>query len=165
MAYIFQDWKVNSEDKKGRLVLFFFRIASIGARNKFLYILLIPYQIFYKVFVEWILGVEIPYKTKIGSRLIIYHGQSLVVNPGTIIGDDCTLRQSTTIGNKQLFDGNYSIAPIIGNNVDIGSNVCIIGPIIIGNNVKIGAGSVVVKDVPTNCIVAGNPAKIIRYLI
>jgi putative colanic acid biosynthesis acetyltransferase WcaB len=46
--------------------------------------------------------------------------------------------------------------------VDIGSNVCIIGEIIIGNNVKIGAGSVVVNNIPDNCIVVGNPAKIIR---
>lgn len=37
------------------------------------------------------------------------------------------------------------------------------GGISIGNNVDIGAGSVVLKDVPSNCVVAGNPAKVIRY--
>lgn len=52
----------------------------------------------------------------------------------------------------------------IGNNVSIGCNVCIIGSIRIGNNVKIGAGSVVIKDVPDNCVIAGNPAKVIKYL-
>ena len=41
----------------------------------------------------------------------------------------------------------------------------IIGPVHIGDNVIIGAGSVVVKDVPSNCVVAGNPAKVIRTLI
>ena len=55
-------------------------------------------------------------------------------------------------------------APTIGNNVNIGSNVCIIGGILIGNNVVIGAGSIVVKDIPDNVVVAGNPAKIIRYI-
>lgn len=40
----------------------------------------------------------------------------------------------------------------------------IIGKINIGSNVKIGAGSVVVKDVPDNCVVAGNPARIIKTL-
>jgi acetyltransferase-like isoleucine patch superfamily enzyme len=40
----------------------------------------------------------------------------------------------------------------------------IIGDINIGNNVVVGAGAVVVKDVPDNCIVAGNPARIIKYL-
>lgn len=38
----------------------------------------------------------------------------------------------------------------------------IIGPVRIGNNVEIGANSVVVKDVPDNCVVAGVPARILR---
>lgn len=54
--------------------------------------------------------------------------------------------------------------PIIGDNVFLGANVTIIGGVRIGNNVEVGAGSVVVKDVPDNCVVAGNPAKIIKYL-
>ena len=53
---------------------------------------------------------------------------------------------------------------MIGNNVSVGCNVCIIGGIRIGNNVTIGAGSVVVNDVPDNCIIAGNPAEIIRRI-
>jgi len=48
-------------------------------------------------------------------------------------------------------------SPIIGNNVNIGSNSCIIGHVTIGDNVIIGAGSIVVKDVPSNVVVAGNP--------
>lgn len=53
---------------------------------------------------------------------------------------------------------------MIGDNVSLGANVTIIGNIHIGNNVVIGVGSVVVKDVPDNCVVAGNPAKVIKYL-
>ena len=48
--------------------------------------------------------------------------------------------------------------------MNIGSNTCIIGEVTIGDNVIIGAGSVVVKDVPSNVVVAGNPARIIRHL-
>lgn len=48
--------------------------------------------------------------------------------------------------------------------MSLGANVNIIGDIKIGDNVIIGAGSVVVRDVPDNCVVAGNPAKIIKYL-
>lgn len=55
-------------------------------------------------------------------------------------------------------------APTIGDNVNIGSNTCIIGGVSIGDNVVIGAGSVVVKDVPSNVVIAGNPARIIRQL-
>ena len=48
--------------------------------------------------------------------------------------------------------------------MEIGANSVIIGDIKIGNNSIIAAGSIVLKDVPTNVIVAGNPAKIVKYL-
>ena len=76
------------------------------------------------------------------------------------IGKNFSFRHNTTIGNK--FEGYNDLVPSIGDNVTVGANVCIIGNIKIGNNVIIGAGCVVVKDVPDNCIVVGNPAKIIK---
>ena len=160
-GYIFQDWDVNSKNFKARIIVVSFRLAQLATYNKIFSILLIPYIIFYRIVIELILGTEIPYRTKIGKNLRVYHGYSLVINPDTIIGENCALRHCTTIGNKQLKDGTFSKSPIIGNNADIGSNVCIIGPITIGNNVKIGSGSVVVKDVPSDCVVVGNPARII----
>ena len=49
----------------------------------------------------------------------------------------------------------------VGDDVRIGSNSTIL-PVNIGNRSIIGAGAVVIKDVPDNCVVAGNPAKIIK---
>lgn len=138
-----------------------FRIAHLATYNRLLFLIMIPYLIIYRVFVEWILGIELPYKLAIGKGLALHHGQSLVVNDRTIIGENCRIRHNTTIGNKQNHDGSYSGCPVIGNNVDIGANVCIIGEISIGNNVKIGAGSVVVKSIPPNSIVVGNPARVL----
>lgn len=158
---IFQDWNKNKSNPKGKLIMVSFRICALATRSKLLFVLSVPILILYRLCIEWILGVEIPYKTKIGPGLTLYHGQALVINDGTIIGRNCTIRHSTTIGNKLLSNGLYSNSPIIGNNVDIGSNVCIIGPIRIGDNVKIGAGSVVTKDIPSDVIVVGNPARII----
>jgi putative colanic acid biosynthesis acetyltransferase WcaB len=109
-----------------------------------------------------VLGIELPRKTTVGEGLSLYHGQALVVNKGTIIGNNCVLRNSTTIGHKKLADGTFSACPRIGNNVDIGANVCIIGDISIGDNVIIGAGSVVTKDVPADCVVVGNPARVLE---
>lgn len=50
----------------------------------------------------------------------------------------------------------------IGDNCYIGTGATILGPVRIGDNVTIGAGAVVTKDIPSNVVVAGNPAKIIN---
>ena len=52
----------------------------------------------------------------------------------------------------------------IGNNVWIGANCCILPNVHIGDNCVIGAGSVVTKDIPSNSVAAGNPAKVIKKI-
>ena len=100
---------------------------------------------------------QISYTSKIGRGMLIAHPYSTIINAEKI-GDNFSCIHCTTLGDK---DGGR---PMLGNNVMLGANVTIIGPVHIGNNVTIGAGSVVVKDVPDNCVVAGNPAKIIRRI-
>ena len=51
----------------------------------------------------------------------------------------------------------------VGDNCYVGTGATILGPIRIGNNVTIAAGAVVTKDVPDNVVVAGVPAKIVKY--
>ncbi len=160
-AYLFQDWKSNRKNIKGRLVLFLFRLAQIINRSMVSKIIFFPYLVFYQFFVEWVLGIEMPRKLTAGKGLIIYHGQALVVNQGAVIGQNCVLRNSVTIGHKKLADGSFTKSPQIGNNVDIGANVCIIGDVIIGNNVIIGAGAVVISNIPDNSIAVGNPARVL----
>ena len=100
---------------------------------------------------------QISYTTKIGKGLLVAHPYATVINAESI-GVNFSCIHCTTLGAKE------SGRPTIGNNVSLGANVTIIGPVRVGNNVIVGAGSVVVKDVPDNCVVAGNPAKVIRYL-
>ena len=103
-------------------------------------------------------GIDIHCNTQIGYGLYIGHGGPVVVNPTTIIGNNVNLSQFTTIGAN----GGRQAA-IIGDNVYIGPNVCLINAVRIGNNVTIGAGSVVTKDIPDNATAVGNYAKVIHY--
>lgn len=160
--YVFQDWNENKGYFKGQLILLLFRFACLISSTRILTTIFFLYLIFYRVFVEWVLGVELPWRLKVGKGLKLYHGFSLVVNAGTVIGENCVLRHCTTIGNKRISDGNNNNCPTIGSNVDIGSNVCIVGSINIGDNVVIGSGTVVTKNVPSNCVIVGNPARIVK---
>lgn len=158
--FINQDAAANRNNTKGRIVTFLFRIGFYVYQNKVSKIIFSPYLFFYRIFIEWLLGIELPYNTVVGRGLRIYHGQGTVVHKDVVIGNNFTLRHNTTIGNS----AENGRTPTIGNNVEVGANVCIVGAIDIGHNVKIGAGSVVVKSVPPFSVVVGNPAKVVRTL-
>jgi putative colanic acid biosynthesis acetyltransferase WcaB len=133
-------------------------------KNCFLFIIFSPFIIWYKFITEFVLNCEIPASVEIGNGLVIHHGQGLVMNNNVKIGENVTLKHHTTLGNKFSQSGEDLGSPIIGNNVSIGPHSILIGPIKVGDNSIIGAGSVVVKDVPCYSIVAGNPAKVIKFI-
>ena len=149
-----------------------FRSANITGASAVLYVLLLDRfyrSLFYyriglpSLFVSWLWrgdsSFSITAKNVMGGVFCV-HPSSTYLN-AHYIGRNFTCRQNTTIGNKS--DDKPSERPTIGDNVTLGANVVIIGNVRIGNNVTIGAGSVVVRDVPDNAIVVGNPARIIKY--
>lgn len=95
-------------------------------------------------------GIDIELGAVIGYGLDIPHHMGIVITKKARIGCNLSLKQNTTVGNKQGLKEDDFI--IIGNNVDIGANTCIIGSITIGDNVTIGAMSFVNKSIPANSI-------------
>lgn len=159
MNTIFQDWDSNAGNPKGRFLLAFFRLCQmIRVQPEPIWFLGAPVLLLYVVLVEWMMGIELTYKTKTGTRLRLYHGTGLVVHEKSVLGDDCTLRQGVTIGYRSAGEG----VPVIGHRVDIGCGAILLGAIRIGDGAVIGAGAVVLHDVPAGAVVAGNPAKVIR---
>lgn len=157
------DVKANAGNPKGILVTALFRT---GHALRFGPWILRPlawiYGVFYRVAVEWVMGIELPWKTVAGPGLRIDHGVGLVVHDHTILGAGCTLRNGVTLGIRDLKQKGCPAAPVLGDRVDVGVHAVIIGPVNVGDDAVIGAGSVVLKDVPRGAVVVGNPARIIR---
>lgn len=104
-------------------------------------------------------GLEI-LSDNIGPGLYIGHAHNINVNPDTIIGKNCNLNKGCTLGreNRGIREG----APVLGDNVWIGTNSVVVGKVYIGNDVLIAPNAYVNFDVPDHSIVLGNPGRIIK---
>lgn len=111
-------------------------------------------------FARHMTGIEIHPGAKIGKRLFIDHGMGIVIGETAEIGDDCTIYHGVTLGGTGHDTGKRH--PTIGNNVVIGAGAKVLGPFNVGDNSKIGASAVVLKAVPPNCTVVGNPGRVVR---
>ena len=105
-------------------------------------------------------GIEIHPGATIGKGFFIDHGDGVVIGETTIIGDNVTLYQGVTLGGTGKDVGKRH--PTIGDNVVIGAGAKVLGPFSVGSGSKIGASAVVLKEVPENCTVVGNPGRIVR---
>lgn len=91
----------------------------------------------------------------------VYCKKQIEIGNNTFIGEEVIIRDTD---EHSLDKKNYeNTKPIkIGNHVWIGMRCMILKGVTIGDNCIIAAGSIVTKDIPNNCLVAGNPAKIIK---
>lgn len=131
-------------------------------------------------------GCEIGAETKIGAFVEIQKnarvGNRCKISSHSFICEGVTIEDNVFIGHGVMFtndtyprattsDGQLQVEPdwkiertVVGKGASIGSNATILAKTTIGENAIVGAGSVVTRDVPRNAIVAGNPAKILRFM-
>lgn len=110
--------------------------------------------------IQWLLPPERTltiWCTCIGPGAHFEHNYATYLNAESI-GSNFYCLQLVTLGNGK------GGRPTIGDNVSIYTGATVYGGIRVGNNVKIAAGSVVFHDVPDNCVVAGNPAVVVKTL-
>ena len=157
---VLQDWAANAASPKGRAITLLFRAAQAAGRSALPAPVRIVLTTALRVVLELVFRVELPWRLQAGPELRVFHGTGLVVHEQVRLGRGCVLRHATSIGMARTDDVDG--APILGDEVVVGTHVVIIGPVTIGDRASIGAGSVVVDDVASGTVVAGNPARYVR---
>jgi serine O-acetyltransferase len=104
--------------------------------------------------------IEIHPGAKIGEGFFIDHGSGVVIGETTEIGNNVTIYQGVTLGGTGHEKGKRH--PTLGDNVVVGNGARILGSFTVGENSRIGAGAVVLREVPPDCTVVGNPGRIVR---
>jgi serine O-acetyltransferase len=139
------EYCLNVLQKKNIVISFYGRILQIYFRFKMRKL-------------SWKLGFQFC-ENVLGPGVSIPAYGTIIINPFSQIGKNCVIYPGVTIGGK--INHGY---PIIGDNCIIGLGAKIIGKVKIGDNVIVAPNAVVVKNVESNSIVGGVPAKFIKYI-
>jgi acetyltransferase-like isoleucine patch superfamily enzyme len=120
-------------------------------------------------FVEIQKNASVGKRCKISSHTFICEGvmieDNVFIGHGVTFVNDSYPRATTATGGLQT-EADWKVeATVIKKGASIGSGATILSNTIVGENAIVGAGSVVTKNVPANAIVAGNPAKVLRFLV
>jgi len=121
----------------------------------------IPLKVLYffaHMFSEVVMEMCLDPLATIGGGLYISHIGGVHINPQAIIGSNCDITHRVTIGASAM--GRQG-APVIGNNVYIGTGATLVGKIKVGNGAKIAANTLVITNVPDGATVMGVPGRII----
>jgi serine acetyltransferase len=100
---------------------------------------------------------EICFKAQIGRGLQVIHPTlGVVVHGDAILGQGCVLSGGNSVGiRKPVRPGEL----VLGDEVMLGLNACVLGPVKVGNRVSLGAGAILVNDLPDDAVAVGVPAR------
>ena len=119
-------------------------------------------------FVEIQKGVRIGNRVKVSSHSFLCEGvtveDEVFIGHGVMFTNDKYPRATTNTGNLQGEADWVCIPTLVKRGASIGSNATVLCGVTIGERAMVGAGSVVTHDIPSDAVVAGNPARVIRYL-
>jgi serine O-acetyltransferase len=105
-------------------------------------------------------GIEVYHTASIGRRVRIAHQGDIVIHGHAVIGDDCIIRQGVTIGAAS--DRTSSVAPALGDRVEVGAGAKLIGKIRIGDGCKVGPNVVLTTNLPAGAVAVTEPPRILR---
>jgi serine O-acetyltransferase len=97
---------------------------------------------------------------RLGQGLFLDHGTGIVIGETAVVGDDVSMLHNVTLGGTGAERGDRH--PKIGKGVLLGAGAKVLGNIHVGDYAKVASGSVVLKDVPSGCTVAGVPARLVN---
>lgn len=113
------------------------------------------YYYLFRYLTIFLVKTDIAPSSCIGPGLHISNRGNIVIGAQRI-GANCTIENRVTVGV-----GRSGLSPHVGDNVHVGSGSIIYGDITVGSNVRIAPHAVVASKIPSNCSVAGNPARVL----
>jgi len=169
LLFLCQDYKRQTGSKKLRMIYLWMGRASVGIFiyriERMMYLFLGEnwkmIRLFFLPFIYPLSAysnLEISYKADIGPGITVLHASmGVVISAFAKIGKNLTLTGGNVIGGKkEVREGKKFV---IGDNLNMGANAVILGPVVLGDNIIIGAMTLVNKNFDSNCILVGVPAK------
>ncbi|MCL6216759.1 serine O-acetyltransferase [Zunongwangia pacifica] len=164
MMSVSRDFNALAEHCGSKLKVFakiMFYVALFFRISHFLYkIKLVPFSRLFWLLNRVLFSIDIDPRAVIKGGLVILHGAGIVIGKSVIINGNVKIYQGVTLGGnngkKRKVGGSFFSQPIIEENVVIGINAVVLGPVILEKKVNIGANAIVTKDVPANSTVVSN---------